>query len=66
MFDYVTKSDADERQSVGVQVCGGFAVLGVLAGTLCLLSGLTALALTNYFLAISAGVAVLRMRKTRR
>jgi hypothetical protein len=66
MFDYITKSDTEGRQQVGVQLLGGFAVLGVLIGTWGLLSGLTARGLLNVFLGISAGVMFLHRRKTHR
>jgi hypothetical protein len=66
MFDYGTKSDAEGRR-VKVQVLIGFAVLGVLVGTLGLLSsGLTAPALSNLLSGLSLGVFVLLRRKTHR
>jgi hypothetical protein len=47
MFEYGTKSDAEGRQAFGASLRRGFALLGIVAATLCLLSGRTVLGLAT-------------------
>lgn len=66
MFDYVTRSDAEERQRVRVVVVRGFAVLLVLAGAFSLASGVTAIGLMNLIWGILLGAAELSRSLGRR
>ena len=59
MFEYGTESDVEERQAFGASLRRGFALLGIVAGALCLLSGRTVLGLATLIQGL--GLALLEL-----
>jgi hypothetical protein len=66
MFGYGTKPDGEGRHASRTAYRLGVAVLSVVVGAICLLSGRTVLGLGNFLLAISNGAWSLdKKRRTR-